>query len=319
MKRGVARFWDFPSAAILTLLLFTVSERLFATDWAPGLEIAIFLSAFGVLLGLGLGASQFRPVVVFWLAFGYTITLISLVTAGVFYQKIPWLERILNLSGRLGTSLFQFTSAQQVPDTILFVIFAGLGFWLVSVLAGFSLTNRGDFVSSVLPSGIILFVIQLYNSGVGDSVIILAIFAFLSLLLLGRLTYVRKRLFWKAQRVSFSAESWTDINIAIPVAALVLVIVAWLTPATGRPVVAAKVAWENITRPLEKLRHDLSNAVFGLKGKSTGHDSRFLWRYSSTWSKCFDKRQDLSTDKCPSAWKSRSFLLAGARLRSVCE
>jgi transglutaminase-like putative cysteine protease len=270
MKRGLARFWDFPSAAILTLLLFTVSERLFATDWAPGLEIAIFLAVFGVLLGLGLGASQFKPGVVFWLAFGYTITLIPLVAAGIFYQHIPWLERMLNLSGRLGTSLFQFISAQPVPDTILFVIFAGLGFWLVSILAGFSFTNGGDLISAVLPAGIILFVIQLYNSGVGDSVIILAIFAFLSLLLLGRLTYVRKRLFWKAQRVSFSAESWTDINIAIPVAALVLVVVAWLTPATGRPVVAAKVAWENITRPWEKLRHDLSNAVFGLKGSQPG-------------------------------------------------
>ena len=34
--------------------------------------------------------------------------------------------------------------------------------------------------------------------------------------------------------------------------------------------VAAKIAWENITRPFEKLRHDLSNAVTGLKGGVQG-------------------------------------------------
>lgn len=270
MKRGLARFWDFPSAVILTLILLTVSERLFATDWAPGLEIAVYLSVFGVLLGLGLGASQVKSRGVFWLAFGYTITLIPLVAAGIFYQKIPWLERMFSLSGRLANSLFLFSSSQPVPDTVLFIIFTGLGFWIISLLAGYALINQGDFVSAVVPAGILLFVIQLYNSSVGDSVVILAIYAFLCLLLLGRLTYVRKRLFWKAQHVSFSSESWTDINIAIPVAALLLIFVAWLTPATGRPYVAAKVAWENITRPLEKLRHDLSNAVSGLKGNPQG-------------------------------------------------
>jgi transglutaminase-like putative cysteine protease len=80
------------------------------------------------------------------------------------------------------------------------------------------------------------------------------------------LTYVRKRLFWKEQRVSFSAESWTDLNLAIPVAALILIILAWITPATGRPVVAAKVAWESITRPLNKMRENLGNAIAGLRG-----------------------------------------------------
>ena len=270
MKRVPDRFWDFPSAAILTLVLLTVSQRLYATDWAPGLEIAVFLAFLGVLLGLGLGASHFKPLGIFWLAFGYTITIIPLVAAGIFYQNISWTERMFSLSGRLENGISLFTSSQPVPDTILFVIFAGLGFWVISVLAGYTLTNRGDFIAAVVPSGIILFIIQLYDSGVGDSVIILAIYAFLCLLLLGRLTYVHKRLFWKAQRVSFSAESWTDINIAIPVAALVLILVAWLTPATGRPVIAAKIAWENITRPFDKLRHDLSNAVTGLKGGVQG-------------------------------------------------
>jgi len=265
MKRVPDRFWDFLSAAILTLVLLTVSQRLFATDWAPGLEIAIYLAFLGVLLGMGLGASHFNPLGIFWFAFGFTITVIPLVAAGIFYQNVSWAERLISLSGRLENGISLFISSQPVPDTILFVIFAGLGFWLISVLAGYTLTNQGDFLAAVVPSGIILFIIQLYDAGVGDRVIIVALYAFLCLLLLGRLNYIHKRISWKAQHVSLSAESWTEINIAIPVAALALILVAWLTPATGRPVVAAKIAWENITRPFDKLRHDLSNAVSGLK------------------------------------------------------
>ncbi len=263
MKRELARLWDFPSAAILTLILLTVSQRLVATDWAPGLETARLLTVFGFLLGLALGVSQFKRGGVFWLAYGYTIISIPLVAGWIFYQKTPWLERMLSLSGRLGNGLSLFVSSQPVPDTVLFVIFAGLGFWVISVLAGYALTNRGDFVTAVVPAGIVLFIILLYDSRLGDRVFILALYAFLCLLLLGRLTYVRKRLFWKEQRVSLSAESWADLNLAIPVAALVLIFLAWIAPTTGRQGVAA---WESITRPLEKMRQSLGNAVAGLRG-----------------------------------------------------
>jgi transglutaminase-like putative cysteine protease len=270
MKQESDRFWDFPSAALLTLVLLTVSQRLFATDWAPGLEIAIYLTILGVLLGMGLGASHFKLPAIFWFTFGYTITVIPLVCAGSFYQKISWAERMFSLSGRLQNGIVLFAYSQPIPDTLLFVIFTGLGFWLISVLAGFALTNQGNFITAVVPSGIILLMIQVYNSGVGDSMVIVAIYATLCLLLLGRLTYVHKRLSWKAKHVSFSAESWTNINIAIPIAALLFVFIAWLTPATGRPVLAAKIAWEKISHPFNGLRHDLSNAVSGLKGGVQG-------------------------------------------------
>ena len=266
MKRVFARLWDFPSAAILALILLTVSQRLYATDWALGLEIALLLTVFGVLLGLALGVSQFKCAGVFWLAFGYSIILIPLVAGWVFYQKTPWLERMISLGGRLGYSLFLFVTSQPVPDTVLFVVFTALGFWIISLLAGYVLTRRGAFATAVVPAGIVLFIIQLYDSRVGDRLVILALYAFLCLLLLGRLTYVRKRLFWKEQRVSFSPESLTDLNLAIAIAALVLIFLAWLTPAPERPLVAARVAWESITRPLETLRQDLGNAISGLKG-----------------------------------------------------
>ena len=266
MKQVSARIWDFPSAAILTLILLTASQRLYATDWAPGLEIAMLLTLLGILLGLALGVSQFRRGGVFWLVFGFSFTVIPLVAGWIFYQNTPWLERMISLGGRLGYSLYLFITAQPVPDTILFVIFTGLGFWIISLLAGYSLTRRGDFATAVVPVGVVLFIIQLYDSRVGDRVFVLALYAFLCLLLLGRLTYVHKRVFWKEQRVSFSAESWADLNLAIPVAALVLILLAWIVPATGRPAVTAKVAWENITRPLDKFRQNLSNAIAGLRG-----------------------------------------------------
>ncbi len=270
MKRVLVRIWDFPSAAILTLILLTVSQRLYATTWAPGLGILLLLTVFGVLLGLALGVSRFKRDGVFWLAFGYSVGIIPLVAGWIFYRETPWLERMISLGGRLGNSLYLFATSQPVPDTVLFVIFTGLGFWVISLLAGYALTRRGDFIMAVVPAGVVLIIIQLYDSHLGDRVFVLALFAFLCLLLLGRLTYIRRRLFWKEQRVSISTEAGPDLNLAIPIAAFVLIFLAWNMPAAGRPGDAFSAAWQSITRPLQETRRNLANAIAGLQGNDRG-------------------------------------------------
>lgn len=270
MKRVVTHIWDFPSAVILTLILLTVAERFFTTEWAPGLALAVILAIFGTLLGFALGGSQFLRWGVYGLTFCYSLALTPLVIGWIMYPKIPWLERMISLAGRLGNSLLLFITSQSVPDTALFVIFSGLGFWSIGLLSGFALIRRGHFIAAAAPAGIVLFIIQFYDSRVGDHVIVLGLYAFLCLLLLGRLTSIRKRVFWKEQHVSFSGESWTDLNLGFPIAALVLILLAWVTPVTGHPVVAAKEVWENITHPLDKIRKDLSNAISGLKGNDQG-------------------------------------------------
>ena len=270
MRHIPERLRDFPSAILLTLALFTASQRLYATSWTPGLEIAPLLTVFGVVLGFGLGFSNYKRRGVIWLGLGFSIFLVPLVSGWILYQKTAWLERMVSLGGRLGYSLFLFFNAKPVPDPVLFILFTGLGFWVISLVAGYALTRRGDFTLAVTPAGVILFIIQLYDSGVGDRIIILGIYVFLCLLLLGRLYYIRKRLFWKEQRVSISTESWTDLNLAITAAALVLVFLVWVIPAREQPVLAIRQAWENISKPLQQTREDLSNAIAGLKNNDQG-------------------------------------------------
>jgi transglutaminase-like putative cysteine protease len=269
MKHTPARLWDFPSALFLTLALLAASQRLYATNWASGLQVALLLTVLGVIFGLALGASKFEGQGVFWLSLGYSLTLIPFLAAWMLYQDVPWLERMISLGGRLGNSLYLFLNKQKVSDTILFVIFTSLVFWLISLLAGFGLTRRGNLPLAIAPAGILLFIIQLYDSRVGDRVVILAIYLFLCLLLLGRVTHVRKRFAWKETRVLLSAESWTDLNLAIPVTTLVLVLIAWIIPASSQPILALRHAWENITSPLQQTRKELGNAVAGLHGQGT--------------------------------------------------
>ncbi len=265
MNRTSSRLWDFPSAAFLILLLLTVSQRLYITNWAWGLGTAIILTLSGVALGLALGFSIFNQRMVNWLTVGYSIPIVILVLGWILYSGIPWLERVADLSDRLENSFDLLITKQPVQDTILFVVFIALVFWIIGLLAGYAMTRFGNIVGAVVPAGVVFVTVQLYDPGRASSDALLAIYFILCLLLLGRLIYVQRRLFWKEQRVSLLAESRTDLNITLTVVALASVILVWLAPTSVKSFSNARTAWENLTRPLREVQKNLGHAVAGLQ------------------------------------------------------
>jgi transglutaminase-like putative cysteine protease len=275
MNHAPARWWDFPSAAILILILLTTSQGLYATHWAPGLGSAIILGLIGVVLGLALGFSQFKQATTFWLSFGYSIPIVILVLGWILYSGISWMERVADLSNRLAFSLGLFFTSHPVKDTVLFVVFMAFVFWITGLTAGYAFTRFGNFIGAVVPAGVVLVIIQLYGAGKGGNDPILAIYLLLCLIELGRLTYVQKRLFWKEQHVSLLTESGTELNIALVIVACVIVVLVWLAPTSGKSFSNIKTAWENLSRPLRGVQNNLGHAVAGLQGGETIQQIQF--------------------------------------------
>ena len=123
MDRTPARLWDFPSAALLVIVFLTTSLRLYITHWAPGLGCAILPALIGVVLGLVLGFSVFKPIAVFWLAFGYSIPIVIMIMGWFLYGGISWLERMADLGYRLANAFGIFInkfSRYKIPFYSLF-------------------------------------------------------------------------------------------------------------------------------------------------------------------------------------------------------
>ena len=264
MNRPPARLWDFPSAAILILLVLETSERLVATQWAPGLGAPVVLAVIGVVLGLALGFSQFKRTAILWFSIGFSIPIILLVLGWSFYAGISWLERLAGLSNRLAASLGLFIKAQPVHDTVLFVVFMALVFWIIGLMAGYALTRFGNFIAAVVPAGAVLVTIHLYDAGNKSGNVLLFLYFLLCLLELGRLTYVQRRRFWKEQHVLALAESRTDLNISLVIASVILVLLVWLAPTSLQSFSNIKTAWDNLTRPFHTVQENLGHAVAGL-------------------------------------------------------
>ena len=264
MNRAPARLWDWPSAAILFLIMLAASEGLFTTQWAPGLDTSVFLALTGVVLGMALGFSQFKRGAVFWLSFGYSLPTVTLILGSDLYSKISWMERLADLSERLSDSLRLFFTSRPVPDTGLFVVFMALVFWIMGLLAGFALVRHGNFIGAVVPAGLVLVTVQIYSAGRGGGEIILAAYFFLCMLELGRMTYAQKRVLWKEQGVAVLAESRTDLNVILIIAACIILALVWLTPTSAKSFSNLKTAWQKLSRPLQNVQQDLGHAVAGL-------------------------------------------------------
>jgi transglutaminase-like putative cysteine protease len=265
MNRTPDRRWDFPSIAFLILILLTASQRLYATHWAWELGSAIILTLLAVVLGLALGYSKFGRGAVFWLSFGYSIPIVLLVLCWFLYAGIPWLVRLADLSNRLAGAFGLFFMGKPVPDTILFVVFMALVFWTIGLMAGFAMTRFGNFVGAVVPAGVVLVIVQLYDTVKGHSQTALAIYIFLSLLVLGRLTYVQRRTFWKERRIMLLGESKTDLNLTLAVVTLLTVMVVWWAPTSLQSFADARAAWDKFTRPLQDIQENLGHAVAGVQ------------------------------------------------------
>lgn len=307
------RLRDTPSAIFLMLLILVSSQRLYATNWATGLGTALLLSLLGTILGLFLGASRFRRLVVFLLAVGYSLATLPLVTLWNLYKNIPWIERLVSLGSQLGVSTVELFTGQPVQDSTLFVVFAGVVYWIIGLTAGYTLMRYGKFAGVVVPAGVVLFIIQLFDMREGDHVYILAVYVFLCLLLLGRLTYIRKKNIWKERRVWVSAEAITDLNIIIGASALALVLLVWVAPVSGRPITSARIMWENATRPWRQKQQDLNKTIQSLQSNQVGTiefygDTLGLGRQAETGDDTvFDIRAPLTGGAERYYWRVRTY------------
>lgn len=266
MNRAASRWWDFPAAVLLLLALFVSCQRLVATGWTGGLGFATLLALLGGLLGLPLGYSRFGRRGILLLAGGYSLVLLPMLAAAVFYPGLAWLERLASLGGRLGHLLGLFAAGQEVEDTFLFVIFIAVVYWFVGLTAGLALTRSAAFGWTVLPAGFLLTMIQIYDRRGAGQIVLLAAYLLLALLLLGRITYVNRRRAWQDRRLRYTSQSNASMNVLFAAAALMVVSLAWLTPAANRPWPPLRRLWEENTGSLwERTSENLDKAVAGLE------------------------------------------------------
>jgi transglutaminase-like putative cysteine protease len=272
------RWWDWWSVGFLAVAVITSATRLYATHWTTYLERVQYLAFLGLLAGVTLGFSRFSPKVVKWIGLAYTLFAIPAQLGETLDPSLQWSERVWILGTRFGVASGDFLSKRQVHDPILFLALMAILFWMISLVGGYCLTRYGQVWPAILPAGIALIIIDHYDPGQARWATYLGVYLFSSLLLLGRMTYLRYQSEWQALGVKQSPGTGADISRAALMAVVVLVLFAWTVPAIGQSLSPASQLWVKISKPFESFRTRMSNAFSSLQS-SIGIVSDF---YGST-------------------------------------
>ena len=265
-----SRWWDWAAAGLLFVLLQTVASRLAATSWTPFLYLIQTFTYLGFVVGAALGYSTFHRRTVRWLTFFYMVIMLPLQWTLIIDQQTSLEEQFASVAGRLYFSTADFFARQPVEDPIFFVALMSIAFWIISSWAGFTLIRNQNYLGAVLPAAIGLMIIQNYDGGNAGRLWFLAFFAFIALLLLGRLHFLQNKLSWRERRIFVSPDNSVDLTSSMAVAAGLIIIVAWTVPASVSSMQSAVRTWNRVTRPWNELVEKMENAVSALESPSGG-------------------------------------------------
>jgi transglutaminase-like putative cysteine protease len=275
METSPKRTWDWTVAGLLLVIVLTASARLAATEWTTNLYFGEAMGVIGAGVGLALGASRFNNRVARWLGLGYTLTFVPWQLMILSESDLKLGERLAELGLRINAALTLVARGQNLDDSILFITFITLTFWLAGLVSGYRLARRLDILTALLPSGLVILIVQIYDSTTPARIWWLAFYLFLSLLLIGRVYYLENRSTWKTQRVFQMPETARDLSSGLMITAALVVITTWILPLSITSLKAATEFWREFVQPLRPIREDIGRALdplnssYGARGGKT--------------------------------------------------
>jgi transglutaminase-like putative cysteine protease len=257
--------WDWTSAGLLLLGVLMASWRLVATGWTDHLFRLQFLALVATIFGLALGASRFPR----WLAvaFGaaYGAFFIPWQLGLTILGDVEWQHRLINLWGRLVAALQLWGQRENVYDPILFWVQMALILWWLGAAAGFALGRHRNPWLATLPMAGMLVILHTYDAVIGRRIWYLAAYIFFVLLLVARVRLLEQRDQWRANGTHLPTYLGLDMLRANLLAAGVLVVLAWVTPALAASDNPVQTAWEAVTAPWRRLRDEFGGAYYSLE------------------------------------------------------
>lgn len=247
MEKTPTRSWDAPSAILLFLLVLFSAWRLQVTDWTDGLGHVRNLAILGLILGLALGQSNFqkRTIIFFAIAYMLVFFIWQWLAFIEFSDEQTYLgEQLLILFGRIFTNLREFFAGRAMADQFFVMALLCLPYWFVGLYSGYQMTRYANVLASILPAGILMFVIHHYHYTTKNYSWMFGVYLFVVLLFIGRQKYITDKIKWLKERVVFSQESSLDITSTTLYLSLALIAFAWFVPYTLPAKAEAREVWQ---------------------------------------------------------------------------
>ena len=245
MKRS-----DLVTLFVLFVMLFAVVNSIVVAEWTPGLGVAVWPMALGLLAGAALAYSHFPG----WTAHltGLIYGMFVLTVIGGTHPSVPqdleWRERIFVIIGKMIDWAREAMSNGTSRESLIFVlVLCGL-FWLLGYTAAWYSFRYRRIWHVILPAGVTLFSNVYYYGGVASMTSFLVIYLACALVLLVESHLADREEAWQREGVRFAKGlrvSFTAAGLGI---GLIALLVAWRTPALASSN-AAQTVFNQLSEP----------------------------------------------------------------------
>jgi transglutaminase-like putative cysteine protease len=259
------RWWDIPAALLLLAALLTASFRLIATDWTEHLYLVHVLALLGLMAGLAIGQSQFNPKLARIFALAYGIFTVMWQLGLTLPSQLIWQDRIAILGERLWLTVNLLIQQRPVTDNTFFLFLMACLFWTLSVYGGYTLTRHNNAWRAIIPPGLAIVIIHIYDSFFAVRTWYLASYLFFTMLLLARVHFLALTRKWIQRRTYLPPYFGLDyIRIALIITAC-LVLISWTAPALAQSISPIDRLWYQVTSPWNSIKEQFQNAFSSLR------------------------------------------------------
>ena len=265
MKTGIKNYGDLLGSLFLLIAIWSATTRLTTTDWTDNLMMVQVCAVLGILIGIFIGATRFSKITSRLLMVTFSLFILGWQISKLTSADLFWSEKSIDVLKRVFNSVMLFLNNQPVQESTLFLISMVIIFWFTSLGAGYLLTRYGRPWLPLIIIGVTLLIFNVFPPFHASRHFFSGLFAFSSLLLLGRLFYLKSQLQWRGKGSTIDYGVDFDITRTVAVVGFVIVFLAWNIPYVVDVFTPESEEQQDLRELWKPLQNRLSNAFNSLR------------------------------------------------------
>ena len=257
------------SLLLLLALGLCLAWALQANELAPGIWVLQWIVIVGTLVGVALARVRLPGVLVHLIGIILGVAFGGFLTATLMPASMPWADRLDGMQMRLLDWWQQATGAGESYDTLMFILFTTLLFWVFSYIAAYSIFRAHWVWGAILPNGTVILMNTYYNPKLMPYFVS---YLLLSLLLIVRFTLFEREEEWQRENVRYNADFIFDFLQNGAISSVVIIAAAWLIPLTVSNPKEWPV-WQNFEDPWQEVQFHWNRVFASVSG--AGGSGRF--------------------------------------------
>ncbi len=237
-------------------MVLTSALTIVATEWTDQLEVVPLAGLVSLIAGLLLSISTFRSGFSHLVSAVYGTAWVGFLAAQSLPEDLSWRERIFELGTRIATWVQQALSGGTSQDTLIFLLFLGILFWVLGYSAAWNTYRRQRPWLTAVPLGIASIAATHFYVGDAPLLRYLILYLLLTLLYIGRAQTSKQEMTWRQQQVAYDPKLGINVLRSSLALALLVLALAWVLPSASAASTSVSEIWERINTPWETVEEE---------------------------------------------------------------